>query len=59
MSLPLDSFEIIKMGKEFVLGRSQEKHGFFKTIEFDEHIFSVCSEKENIEDLMQFCDIIK
>lgn len=50
MSLPLDSFEIIKMGKEFVLGRSQEKHGFFKTIEFDEHIFSVCSEKENIED---------
>lgn len=59
MSLPLDSFEIIKTEKEFVLGRSQEKHGFFKTIEFDEHIFSVCSEKENIEDLMQFCDIIK
>lgn len=59
MSLPLDSFEIIKTEKEFVLGRSQEKHGFFKTIEFDEHIFSVCSEKENIEDLIQFCDIIK
>lgn len=56
MSLPLDSFEIIKTEKEFVLGRSQEKHGFFKTIEFDEHIFSVCSEKENIEDLMQFCE---
>lgn len=59
MSLPLDSFEIIKTEKGFILGRSQEKHGFFKTIEFDEHIFSVCSEKENIEDLMQFCDIIK
>lgn len=59
MSLPLDSFEIIKTEKEFVLGRSQEKHGFFKTIEFDDHIFSICSEKENIEDLMQFCDIIK
>lgn len=56
MSLPLDSFEIIKTEKEFILGRSQEKHGFFKTIEFDEHIFSVCSEKENIEDLMQFCE---
>lgn len=54
MSLPLDSFEIIKTEKEFVLGRSQEKHGFFKTIEFDEHIFSVCSEKENIED-QYFC----
>ena len=50
MSLPLDSFEIIKTEKEFVLGRSQEKHGFFKTIEFDDHIFSICSEKENIED---------
>ena len=59
MSLPLDSFEIIKTEKGFILGRSQEKHGFFKTIEFDEHIFSVCSEKENIEDLIQFCDIIK
>lgn len=56
MSLPLDSFEIIKTEKGFILGRSQEKHGFFKTIEFDEHIFSVCSEKENIEDLMQFCE---
>lgn len=59
MSLPLDSFEIIKTEKGFILGRSQEKHGFFKTIEFDDHIFSICSEKENIEDLMQFCDIIK
>ena len=50
MSLPLDSFEIIKTEKGFILGRSQEKHGFFKTIEFDDHIFSICSEKENIED---------
>lgn len=59
MSLPLDSFEIIRTADGFTLGKSSEKQCFFKTIEFEDYIFSVCNETDFI--LMQkgFTDIIK
>ena len=44
MSLPLDSFEVVPQGEGFILGRSVEKECFFKTEEFDSHIFSVSRE---------------
>ena len=44
MSLPLDSFGVIPQGEGFILGRSVEKGCFFKTAEFDSHIFSVSRE---------------
>ena len=44
MSLALDSFEIIPAAGGFVLGKSPEKPGIFRTIKFEDYIFSVCSE---------------
>ena len=44
MSLPLDSFEVVPQREEFILGKSVEKGCFFKTAEFDGHIFSVSRE---------------
>lgn len=44
MSLLLDSFEILPTADGFTLGKSSEKQGFFKTMEFEGYIFSICSE---------------
>ena len=44
MSLALDSFEIIPAADGFILGKSPEKPGVFRTMEFDGYIFSVCNE---------------
>ena len=44
MSLPLDAFEIVPEADRFILGKSTEKRCFFRTAEFDGHIFSVSSE---------------
>lgn len=46
MSLSLDSFEILRTANEFILGKSPEKQCFFKTIEFEDYIFSVSNEKD-------------
>ena len=46
MSLALDSFQIVPSADGFVLGKSPEKPGIFRTIEFDGYIFSVCNEAE-------------
>ena len=46
MSLPLDSFEIIRKDQGFVLGKSPERPGFFRTMEFEDYIFSVCMESD-------------
>lgn len=46
MSLALDSFEIIPAAGGFVLGKSPEKPGIFRTMEFKDYIFSVCSEHD-------------
>ena len=57
MSLPLDSFEIVRMTDGFALGKSPENPCFFKTMEFAGHLFSVSNEKDfvlteaNFEDL--------
>ena len=40
MSLPLDSFEIIRKDQGFVLGKSLKRPGFFRTMEFENYIFS-------------------
>ena len=44
MSLSLDSFEVVPQGEGFILGKSVERGCFFKTAEFDSHIFSVSRE---------------
>ena len=46
MSLPLDSFEIIRKDQGFVLGKSPKRPGFFRTMEFENYIFSVCMESD-------------
>lgn len=46
MSLPLDSFEILPTEDGFILGKSSGKRGYFKTMEFEGYIFSICSETE-------------
>lgn len=45
MSLPLDSFEIVRTTDGFALGKSPENPCFFKTMEFDGYMFSVSNEK--------------
>lgn len=46
MSLPLDSFEIVRTTDGFALGKSPEKPCFFKTMEFDGHMFAAGNEKD-------------
>ena len=46
MSLPLNSFEIVRTTDGFALGKSPEKPCFFKTMEFDGYMFSVSNEKD-------------
>ena len=58
MSLALDAFEVVPTADGFILGKSQEKRGFFRTMEFDGYIFSVCNEKEFELEQMEICDIL-
>lgn len=58
MSLPLDSFEVVPQGEEFLLGKSVEKGCFFKTAEFDSHIFSVSRELPFTFDPTDFHEIL-
>ena len=46
MSLQLNSFEIVRTTDGFALGKSPEKPCFFKTMEFDGHMFSVSNERD-------------
>lgn len=58
MSLALDAFEVVPTADGFILGKSQKKRGFFRTMEFDGYIFSVCNEKEFELEQMEICDIL-
>ena len=58
MSLPLDSFEIVRKDARFVLGKSPEKPGFFRTMEFEDYIFSVCNESDFTLNQNEFFDIL-
>lgn len=57
MSLPLDSFEIVRTTDGFALGKSPEKPCFFQTMEFDGHMFSVSNEKDFVITEADFEDL--
>lgn len=57
MSLPLDSFEIVRTTDGFALGKSPEKPCFFKTMEFDGYMFSVSNEKNFVITEADFEDL--
>ena len=57
MSLLLDSFEILPAATGFTLGKSPEKRCFFKTLQFDDYIFSVSNERDFSINPMDFNDI--
>ena len=57
MSLPLDSFEIVRATDGFALGKSPEKPCFFQTMEFDGHMFSVSNEKNFVMAESDFEDL--
>ena len=46
MSLSLDSFEIIQTTNGFTLGNLSQKHCVFKTVEFEDYVFSICNEND-------------
>ena len=46
LSIPLDSFEIIRKVNGYALKEPYGKPCFLKTMEFDDHVFSVCNETE-------------
>ena len=58
MSLPLDSFEIIKTANGFVLGNTSPKHCVFKTTEFEDYIFSICNENDFTLTRTWFSDLL-
>ena len=58
MSLLLDSFEIIPATTGYTLGKSPEKRCFFKTLQFDDYIFSVSNETDFSINETDFKDII-
>lgn len=58
MSLLLDSFEILPSEAGFTLGKSPEKRCYFKTLQFDDYIFSVSNETDFSINQMDFNDII-
>ena len=58
MGLPLDSFEIVSKDARFVLGKSPEKPGFFRTMEFEDYIFSVCNESDFTLNQNEFFDML-
>lgn len=57
MSLPLDSFEIVRTTDGFALGKSPEKPCFFQTMEFDGHMFSVSNETDFVMTESDFEDL--
>ena len=58
MSLLLDSFQVVPQGEGFILGKSVEKECFFKTTEFDGHIFSISRELPFTFNPMDFHEIL-
>lgn len=46
ISLSLDSFEIIQTTNGFTLGNLSQKHCVFKTVEFEDYVFSICNEND-------------
>ena len=58
MSLSLDSFEICREADGFALGKSSEKRGFFKTMGFEDYIFSICNETDFTLSDTDFHDIV-
>ena len=59
MSLSLDSFEICREADGFALGKSSEKRGFFKTMGFEDYIFSICNETDFTLSDTDFHDIVQ
>lgn len=59
MSLPLDSFEIVPTASGFAIGNASEKHCFFKTVEFEDYIFSICNENNFTLAQTHFFDLSK
>ena len=57
MSLPLNSFEIVRTTDGFALGKSPEKPCFFKTMEFDGYMFSVSNETDFVITEADFEDL--
>ena len=58
LSIPLDSFEIIRKVKGYALKEPYGKPCFLKTMEFDDHVFSVCNETEFAFGHSDFHDIM-
>mgnify|MGYP004520747287 FL=1 len=58
MKLLLDSFELLPAETGFILGKSPEKRCFFKTLQFDDYIFSVSNETDFSINQMDFNDIM-
>ena len=57
MDLPLDSFEVVPTADGFMLRESSERPCFFKTMEFDDYIFSVSNETDFAITQNDFLDI--
>lgn len=57
LSLPLDSFEVVPAEKGFVLEDASVQCGYFQTMEFNGHIFSICKETDSAFEHMKFQDI--
>ncbi len=57
MDIPLDSFEVVPTTDGFMLGESSERPCFFKTMEFDDYIFSVSNETDFAITQNDFLDI--
>lgn len=57
MDIPLDSFEVVPTTDGFMLGESSERPCFFKTMEFDDYIFSVGNETDFAITQNDFLDI--
>ena len=59
MSLPLDSFEIVPRAGGFTLEKPPENHCFFKTVEFEDYLFSICNENKFTLSQTYFYDLSK
>lgn len=59
MSLPLDSFEIVPRAGGFTLEKPPENHCFFKTVEFEDYLFSICNANKFTLSQTYFYDLSK
>ena len=59
MSLSLDSFEIVPRAGGFTIGNPPENHCFFKTVEFEDYVFSICNENKFTLSQTCFYDLSK